>query len=81
LYVERTRSQSSWSYEPRFVCIGRKPRRYSSTTLVSVVVRIGNEVHRLERGDKFFTVKTAKDAAVCYATTGVGNAKVTTLDD
>jgi len=68
LFVSRVIVQRSWAYETSFGRIPgvRKPRRYSSTCLVSATVAVGEEFHRIPRGDRFpYTVLMAKaDAEV-----------------
>jgi hypothetical protein len=81
LFVWRSKSTKSWAVEPKFVCIGRKPRRYSSYTHVSGSVKIGNTSHRLTRPESGWTVTDAKRLVECYARTGKGAVTVTNLDD
>jgi hypothetical protein len=81
LTVTRVIRQRSWSYDPGWVCIGRKPRRYQTTAIVSAYVRIGDEWHHLTRLSDIYTVKDAKAAAIRYATTGEGKATITRVGD
>lgn len=68
--IRRELVKRSRAYSPSWICIGRKPRHYSCTTLVYVTVQdVDGTYHKLKtRHD----VKEGKAAGLVFAWTGEG---------